>query len=77
MTLQAGGAHTDGRSYIFTSTHQSKGAMAETSDGDVQSHAEQLAIPSSALDDASFVGKTGAQIFHDLMVHHGVELIFG
>ena len=30
-----------------------------------------------ALDDSVFVGMTGAQIFHELMIHHEVEQIFG
>ncbi len=29
------------------------------------------------IEDEQFVGKTGAEIFHDLMLLHGVEQIFG
>jgi acetolactate synthase-1/2/3 large subunit len=30
-----------------------------------------------SLDDASFIGLTGGQIFHEMMLRHNVKVVFG
>ncbi|KAI1177591.1 thiamine diphosphate-binding protein [Nemania sp. FL0916] len=43
-----------------------------------QSHVQPLATPSAPSEmDESFVGKTGGEIFHEMMLRHGVKHIFG
>lgn len=50
------------------------GAAAGSND---RSHVQPLVGPRKTVADESFVGKTGGEIFHEMMLRHGVEHIFG
>ncbi|KAI0392889.1 thiamine diphosphate-binding protein [Xylariaceae sp. FL0594] len=42
-----------------------------------QSHIQPLVNPRAGEMDESFIGKTGGEIFHEMMLRHGVKHIFG
>ncbi|KAI1127930.1 thiamine diphosphate-binding protein [Nemania abortiva] len=42
-----------------------------------RSHVQPLVNPGASEMDESFVGKTGGEIFHEMMLRHGVKHIFG
>ncbi|KAI1368576.1 thiamine diphosphate-binding protein [Xylaria arbuscula] len=48
--------------------------VADTKD---RSHVQPLVNPSTPAMDESFIGKTGGEIFHEMMLRHGVKHIFG
>ncbi|KAI1323323.1 thiamine diphosphate-binding protein [Xylariaceae sp. FL0255] len=52
-------------------------AAFNTSDAKDREHVQPLVSPRGPEMDESFIGKTGGEIFHEMMLRHGVKHIFG